>query len=37
MKTVKLTHACKPVASRFYAEMNLVDRRLQRSQRRELS
>lgn len=36
MKTVKLT-ACKPVATRFYAEMNLVDRRLQRSQRRELS
>ena len=37
MKTVKLPAACKPVAKPFYAEMNLVDRRLQRSQRRELS
>ncbi len=37
MKTVKLTCAGKPVAKRFYAEMNLVDRRQQRSQRRELS
>lgn len=37
MKTVKLAIACKPVAKPFYTAMNLTDRRLQRSQRRELS